>query len=160
MAAKKSPAKKMAAPKTPAKKTAVGVKAPAKKMAAPAKSVSKKQNNSGGPGTSNPLKSGEEYLKPQRFMSGRSDKRTPKNTSGDLASERATMRQARQRNESGRSNLEQYGAGILAVTYRDWDGKLKNTYSNTAYGANPANVPKSGYIWMDGDNSPKKKKKK
>ena len=148
MAAKKAPAKKMAAPKVPAKK-----------VAAPAKTVSKKQNNSG-PGTSNPLKSGEEYLKPQRFMSGRSDKRTPKNTSGDLASERATMRAARQQNQQSRINAYNYGAGVFAVTYRDNDGKLKNTYSNFLRGSDPANIPKSGYIWMSGDNSPKKKKKK
>jgi hypothetical protein len=149
MAAKKAPAKKMAAPK-----------APAKKVAAPAKTVSKKQNNSG-PGTSNPLKSGEEYLKPQRFMSGGSDKRTPKNTSGDLASERATMRQAAQLNRGYREGFERDDIGFLtAVTYRDSNGKLKNTVLNRSDSYLERPYPASNYRFMGDVSKIKKKKKK
>lgn len=152
MAAKKKSTPKMQAPKAPAKKTAVGVKAPAKKMAAPAKSVSKKQNNSGGPGTSNPLKSGEEYLKPQGFMSGRNDKRTPKNTSGDLGSDRAAVRVAAQRNEI----LRDKAVGNINVTWRNKDGKLVNTVQ-----ARRDDFPfPKGSVFFLGDASPKKKKKK
>jgi hypothetical protein len=96
--------------------------------------------------------SGEAYLKPQSFAQGAYDKRVTKNNSrGDLGSERAVMRQARQRNAKGAKQVEKYGWGVLNATYRDKDGKLKNTTMNAA---NNAKVPKSGYIFL-----PKSKKK-
>ena len=151
MAAKKAPVRKMAAPKKPDPKK----KMPAKKMASAAdfrkKEEADKKKMTPGAGTSKPLKSGAGYLKPQSFAQGANDKRVSKSKGGDLGSERGVMRQARQRNAKGAKQVEKYGWGVLNATYRDKDGKLKNTTMNAT---NNAKVPKSGYIFL-----PKSKKK-
>lgn len=89
MAAKKAPAKKMAAPKPPAPKKEKGL----------AQSLPKPKVN--------------------------------KNSqSGDLGSERATMRKVQQRNNATRASNKEYGFGVRAVTYRDKSGKLKDATVN------------------------------
>jgi hypothetical protein len=114
-------------------------KAPAKKMAAPKKPDPKSKYKTGG-GLSQSLP------KPSKTSQA-----------GDLASERATSRQAAQRNRGFRKTAEETGLsfGLINVTYRDQSGKLKNNVTNRRRGST---FPKQDVVFM-GDVSKKKKKK-
>ena len=141
MAAKKAPAKKMAAPKKPVQRSA---------NAAEKDAMDKKKT-----GTSNPLKSGAGYLKPASLSS---TKRVSKSSGGDLASERGVVRQAAQRNRGFRKTAEERGLsfGLINVTYRGKDGKLENSVVNRQRGSS---FPKKDVLFM-GDASKKQPKKK
>ncbi len=148
MAAKKAPAKKMAAPKKPdPKKKNASVRSA---NAAEKDAMDKKKT-----GTSNPLKSGAGYLKPASLSS---TKRVSKSSGGDLASERGVVRQAAQRNRKFRANQEAAGVdfGLINMTYRDSDGKLKNSVMNRK---RFTEFPKKDVLFM-GDASKKQPKKK
>ena len=141
MAAKKAPAKKMAAPKKPVQRSA---------NAAEKDAMDKKKT-----GTSNPLKSGAGYLKPASLSS---TKRVSKSSGGDLGSERGVVRQAAQRNRKFRANQEASGVdfGLINMTYRDSDGKLKNSVMNRK---RFTEFPKKDVFFM-GDASKKQPKPK
>jgi hypothetical protein len=143
MAAKKAPAKKM----------------PAKKVSSAAdfrkKEEADKKKMTPGAGTSKPLKSGAGYLKPAS-LSG--TKRVSKSSGGDLASERGVVRQAAQRNRGFRKGAEETGLsfGLINMTYRDSDGKLKNSVMNRK---RFTEFPKKDVLFM-GDASKKQPKPK
>ena len=150
-------------------------KAPAKKMAAPAKASPKKTGSAAGAAAGKVVKkqgslgakiqrmakdtSGEGYLKPQAFMQGANDKRVTKSKgSGDLGAERGVVRQAAQRNRKFRANQEAAGVdfGLINMTYRDRDGKLVNSVMNRK---RFTEFPKKDVLFM-GDASKKQPKKK
>lgn len=152
MVAKKMPPKKMATRKAPVKK-AVAAKKPAQRSAnAAEKDMMDKKKT----GTSKPLKSGAGYLKPASMAS---TKRVSKSSSGDLGSERGVVRQAAQRNRGFRKTAEEKGLdfGLINMTYRDSDSKLKNSVMNRK---RYSKFPKKDVLWLNsGKNQPKQPKK-
>jgi hypothetical protein len=134
-------------------------KAPAKKVASAAdfrkKEEADKKKMTPGAGTSKPLKSGAGYLKPAALSS---TKRVSKSSGGDLASERGVVRQAAQRNRGFRKTAEETGLpfGLINMTYRDSDGKLKNSVMNRK---RFTEFPKKDVLFM-GDASKKQPKSK
>jgi hypothetical protein len=145
-------------------------KAPAKKMAAPAKAAPKKTNSIGSATAAEKrmmdakaTKAKTTAAKDSKYnkvpaMNKLNPKADKKSQAGDLASERATLRQAAQLNRGYKKQAEKTGIGFLAaVTYRDINGKLKNTVLNRARSTQESPYPKSNYFFM-GDTSKKKKK--
>lgn len=78
-----------------------------------------------------------------------------KSQAGDLGSERSVMREAAMNNRQARKTYKEYGIAVATVTYRDKNGKLKNTYLNMEQ---DVSFPKSNYMIANWGNTKKKKK--
>jgi hypothetical protein len=167
MAAKKAPAKKMAAPKSAVSKTTAAKKATAATDRAergPAKTKSGAAMGAAAGSTAKKQQAARDFYAPKwhERVTGVPSRRVKNSKAGDLGSERATIRQAAQLNRGYKAAFDKTGVGFLtAVTYRDLDGKLKNSVMNRNRSYMEKPYPKNDVYFMGGDNSknPKKKKK-
>jgi hypothetical protein len=83
-----------------------------------------------------------------------------KSQAGDLGSERSVMREAAQRNQTIRERDKKAGnpgVGLINVTYRGNDGKLKNSVLNRRMDRK-TELGKTNYYFI-GDSTKNKKKK-
>lgn len=170
MVAKKMPPKKMATRKTPTK-SAVSKTTAAKKATAatsraergPAKTKLGKGMGIAAGSSAKKQQAARDFYAPKwnERVTGVPSRRVKNSKAGDLGSERATMRQAAQLNRGYKAAFDKTGVGFLtAVTYRDSDGKLKNSVMNRDRSQMEKPYPSSNYWFMGGDNSKKQPKKK
>ena len=73
------------------------------------------------------------------------------------ASDKGVLTEAAKRNQGYRKGYEKYKQpfGLINVTYRDRNGKLKNVVENRAYGSA---FPKDDVIYLYNKDKPKKNK--